>query len=52
MINYPLSSKIKSGNEENRKKICHFRDKRVPAFLIRFEDPLTSILSPQAGRGG
>jgi hypothetical protein len=21
MINYPLSSKIKSGNEENRKKI-------------------------------
>jgi hypothetical protein len=24
-------------------------DKRVPAFLIRFEEPLTSILSSQAG---
>jgi hypothetical protein len=49
MINYPFSSKIKSGNEENRKRICNFRDKRVPAFLIRFEEPLTSILSQQAG---
>jgi hypothetical protein len=52
MINYPFSSKIKSGNEENRKRIRNFRDKRVPAFLILLEEPLTSILSPQAGRGG
>jgi hypothetical protein len=51
MINYPLSSKIKSGNEENRKKICNFRDKRVPAFLIRFEDPhLNPLHASGAGR--
>jgi hypothetical protein len=52
MTNYPFSSKIKSGNEENGKKICNVWDKRVPAFLIRFEEPLTSIVFPRAGRGG